>query len=536
MKSAVREDGLRAYRFGPFRLIPERLLLIREGKPVDLGLKALELLLVLVEQAGTIVSKKELMDRLWPDTFVEENNLAKAASSLRQALADDSESPQYVRTIPRRGYMFVHPVARDVGWESRGPQRVVSPIPGVPPGEARVRHWRLVLIALSLACALTLIYLVGAWYPHGHPAAKKADSPAPVLARFVPRRSIAVVVIRNASARPRDAWLSTALAEMLTTELADGGKLRVLSQENVARLKADLAIGDVKSLSNEQLSRVHTSLGADLVVSGTYAVLDHAQRFMRLDLRVQDPTSGEVVASIAENGRPAELFEIVSRAGARLRERLQIQEASRDESGNIKASMPSTPAAAQLYAQGLVRIRSFEVLAARNLFEKAAAAEPQFSLGHSRLAEAWSVLGYDERAKEEAKKAFDLSGRLSQEQRLWVEGNYREMAKEWGLAIEIYRRLWGFYPDDPEYGLELVSVQTSAGKQQDAFATLSHLRRLPLCAGDRARVDLAEAMASDDNDQRRELEAARKARAEGGVTKCKIVSRARPIARELRLR
>jgi DNA-binding winged helix-turn-helix (wHTH) protein/Tfp pilus assembly protein PilF/TolB-like protein len=530
MKPALREDGPRTYEFGPFRLVPERRLLTYERRPADMSPKAFELLVILVEGAGHVISKNDLMKRLWPDTFVEENNLAQAVSNLRQALADDSDSPQYVKTIPRRGYIFIHPVHEVSEGNLAGPREVIpaaTPIPAVAAGSLGDRRRRLVSIALSLLCAVALIYFLAIWYPHSRPAAKKADSPASVLAHVVSRRSVAVVGIRNASARPSDAWLSTALAEMLTTELADGSKLRVLSQENVARLKADLAISDMKPLSNEQLSRIHTALGADLVVSGTYVLMGDKPDLMRVDLRVQEPVSGEDIASIAESGRPTDLFEIVSHAGARLREKLQLQEASRDEAENVKASMPSSPAAARLYAQGLVSMRSFDVLAARDLFEKTIGTEPQFALGHSRLAAAWSQLGYDDRAKEEAKKAFDLSGSLSQEERLWVEGNYREMAKEWDLAIEIYRRLWSFHPDEPEFGMQLASAQTSANRPQDAIATIDDLQRSSLAAGDRARVDLAEAVACDD-DQSRQLRAAKKAAAEGDSQDARLlVARAR---------
>jgi DNA-binding winged helix-turn-helix (wHTH) protein len=135
MKPALREAGLLTYRFGPFRLIPERLLLVRDGRPVEVGPKALELLLILVEQAGQVVSKKELMERLWPDTFVEENNLAQAVSSLRQALADDSDSPQYIKTVPRRGYMFAHPVHEIWDGALAGSKKTVGPAPArIPSG------------------------------------------------------------------------------------------------------------------------------------------------------------------------------------------------------------------------------------------------------------------------------------------------------------------------------------------------------------------------------------------------------------------
>jgi len=141
MKAALSRAGLRIYQFGAFRLVPERLLLTRDGRPVEVGPKALELLVLLVEQAGQVVNKKELIDRLWPDTFVEENNLARAVCSLRQALADDSASPQYVKTVPRRGYIFTHPVQQISERSLSGAEEIavptLAPIPAVAPGKIR---------------------------------------------------------------------------------------------------------------------------------------------------------------------------------------------------------------------------------------------------------------------------------------------------------------------------------------------------------------------------------------------------------------
>ncbi|HEV3275659.1 MAG TPA: winged helix-turn-helix domain-containing protein [Terriglobia bacterium] len=100
----------RFYHFGAFRLDSKQRLLWNGGNLVPLSLKALETLLVLVENPGRLVEKDELMKRLWPDTFVEENNLAFNISVLRKALTDGQSGFAYIETIPRRGYRFVAPV------------------------------------------------------------------------------------------------------------------------------------------------------------------------------------------------------------------------------------------------------------------------------------------------------------------------------------------------------------------------------------------------------------------------------------------
>jgi Tol biopolymer transport system component/DNA-binding winged helix-turn-helix (wHTH) protein len=95
------------YEFGPFRLDVDERLLMRDGRITPLPPKVFDTLLVLVENSGRVVSKDELMQSLWPDTFVEESNLTQNISQLRRALGDGASDAQYIETIPKRGYRFV---------------------------------------------------------------------------------------------------------------------------------------------------------------------------------------------------------------------------------------------------------------------------------------------------------------------------------------------------------------------------------------------------------------------------------------------
>src|SRR5580698_2606829 len=95
------------YSFGPFRLDPRECLLILDSKPVPLAPKAFEVLLVLVENAGHLVDKDDLMRRLWPGTFVEEANLAKQVSLLRKIFSEAINGREYIETVPKCGYRFV---------------------------------------------------------------------------------------------------------------------------------------------------------------------------------------------------------------------------------------------------------------------------------------------------------------------------------------------------------------------------------------------------------------------------------------------
>ncbi len=94
------------YEFGPFRLDPAERLLTGDGQSVTLSPKAFDLLFTLVRNAGRMVEKDELMRKVWPDTFVEENNLTVNISALRKALAKAFSDQDYIQTVPRRGYRF----------------------------------------------------------------------------------------------------------------------------------------------------------------------------------------------------------------------------------------------------------------------------------------------------------------------------------------------------------------------------------------------------------------------------------------------
>ena len=99
-------------QFGPFSIDVEERVLRRDGRPVPLTPKAFDVLAALVEQPGRLISKEELLQKVWPDTFVEESNLAYNVFALRKALGDTAENGQYIETVAKRGYRFIATVTR----------------------------------------------------------------------------------------------------------------------------------------------------------------------------------------------------------------------------------------------------------------------------------------------------------------------------------------------------------------------------------------------------------------------------------------
>jgi tetratricopeptide (TPR) repeat protein/TolB-like protein len=347
--------------------------------------------------------------------------------------------------------------------------------------------------ALVLIVGLGLGLNFGGW---GDRFLRRASAPGRVAASspVKSRRSVAVLGFKNVSERQDEAWLSMALAEMLTTELAAGEQLRAIPGENVARMKINLSLPETDSFGQDTLERIRKNLNADEIVLGSFVPLGGGQ--IRVDLRLQDTRAGEILAAASVKGDEAQIDDLVGRAGTILREKLGVGEVSTAQALAVKATLPQNRDAARFYSEGLQKLHQFDYLRARDLLQRAVGAEPQYALAHSALAVAWKGLGYDANAKEEAKKAFDLSASFSREDRLWIEGQYREFTNDRPKAVETFRTLFDFFPDNLDYGLRLAAAQTSAGKGKDAQATLDSLRKLPSPAAEDARIDLLDAGAA----------------------------------------
>jgi eukaryotic-like serine/threonine-protein kinase len=316
------------------------------------------------------------------------------------------------------------------------------------------------------------------------------------------RRSIAVLGFKNLSGDPSTRWLSTALAEMLGTELAAAGSggssaLRVVSGESVARSKLELALDDADSYAQDTLRRIHRNLGVDLVVMGSYVSIGGGpDTLIRLDLRLQDAIEGETVLALSDSGTGDRLFDLVARTGERLRERLGVSGRALEAGRLVRAALPLDPEAARLYAEGLQKLRAFDGREALQRLERAVAIEPMHPLLHGALASASSMLGHDERALQEARLAFEQSDRLPDEARLELEALYRAANGELERAIELYRVLFVRVPENLDFGLQLALRQREARRPQDALQTVAELRRLPPPARDDARIDIQEAWAA----------------------------------------
>jgi DNA-binding winged helix-turn-helix (wHTH) protein/tetratricopeptide (TPR) repeat protein len=478
---ATRVEGRAVkYHFGEFELSPNQGALWQAGVRLPLMPKPLATLVVLVERGGETVSKDELLAQVWHGTAVEENNLTQSISTLRKVLGEKRGENRFIVTDPGNGYRFVAEVTRI---EDAPVEAHESPISlfsnGVPNGI--VRHSspvpsRKMLFATALIGLLCLA-AVGLWLWMRHSAVQA-----------VGRKSVAVLRIRDLSKSSSEAWLQTALSEMLTSELASGGKLHAIPAEDVVRWRSDLGTASENARYADLLRLACSNFGAGTFVIGSYVVTGACPDCrVRVDLGLFDAGSGDRLATIIDEGPAQNLLDLTTRLGGKLRAELGV--------GGTPAGPPPWPApeAAREYAEGLNALRRIDPIAARDHLQAAVNADPGNALIHSALAETWTALGYGLRANEESRRAYDLSTSLGRMDQLGIEARYRMSAQQWDRAIEIYQTIFRLFPDSLEDGLNLARAQWRAMKVADVSATLSLLRRLPKPAGNDPRIDVIEA-------------------------------------------
>ncbi len=529
---ASRSDDKTCYEFDDFRVDPVRRLLQRDGEPVPITPKALSILLVLLEQAGEVVEKSGLIDEVWGDTHVSEANLTQNIFALRKSLGERANDPRYVVTVPGRGYSFAGELRRtDRSSTGSFPLVSIPPPPAPPPVEETapatsdpappaapaavtkprrpaLARWG-VLIAVLILGAVLLGFLQ---LHHPQQPGETGERTKAVAARNM-RPSVVILDFRNLSPKGEIQWLETAFPEMLTTELVAGGNMRVIRGETLAQLQRSLSFQEDGSLSREDLERLYTVLGADFVVLGSYFPMNGK---VRLDLRVVHMPEARTVVVLGEAGTEPGLFDLVTRTGSKLRDSLGVAGVSPEQARQARALQPASPEVSRLYNEGLARLRAYDPPGALGPLQKAAAAEPDSAVIHSALSQAWAILGYDAKAAAEARRAVELSGALSREQRLAIEARLYQANKQWDRAAETYRSLWTFFPDEIDYGLQLADIQTAGGHGAEAAVTLAALRKLPPPAGQDPRIDLAEARnAGRLSDLATQLRAAQAAAAKG---------------------
>jgi len=307
------------YEFGRFRLKSDERVLLREEELVPLTPKAFDILLALLENDGRIVRKDDLMKKVWPHTFVEEGNLTQNVSLLRKALGESANGPQFIETVPRRGYRFVAPVSKSR--RTRGGHLIEIPNkharPGAPaslPPESSPasRKWeleprnskletisrRVPAVALTLAAILAAV--VGIAYLSGR---DKAGASTAAI------QSIAVLPFVDDSPDAEAEFLDDEIAESLVNSLTKLPKLRVVPRSVMVSYKGrnvdPRKVGQELNVRAVVTGRVHRhgdtiSIQADLIDLDSVSQIwgQHYDRRLSDILLVQEEISRDIFENL----------------------------------------------------------------------------------------------------------------------------------------------------------------------------------------------------------------------------------------------
>jgi len=485
--------------FGPFTFRQETGELWKNNEPQRLAAQPTKLLLLLIDRAGSLVLREEIKQLLWDqETFVDfDQSLNACIRQVRFALSDSADKPVYIETIPKRGYRFIGPITRELD-DPIVPISVVSgdsleqtssiDFERDSDGGHQKRWMPLTIGACTFLIGIAVFFL----YYRSVQRTRVLASAPPTEATVRARPSLAVLNLQNTSGLSKDAWLSTAIAEMLTNELNSDDRLRIVPRTDVAEAIHDLGFSPAAK-SSSALAALHVALGSALIVQGSY-VLDGASpdTTVHLTLHVQDASTGSARTEISETGRLNDLFDLVHQSSFALRSALFAGKLQMANDPQSLAGLSSNTEAIRLYTEGLAELHIFDMQSARSFFERAIEADAGFALAHVALSTTWSELGYVERAKQEAAEAFHLSSNLPRPQKLAIEAFYRDSTDDVPRAIAIYKALATFYPDEAEWSLKLAVAQHEAGQYKDAINTLEALRRLPLTPSEEVELDRDE--------------------------------------------
>jgi TolB-like protein/DNA-binding winged helix-turn-helix (wHTH) protein/Tfp pilus assembly protein PilF len=371
----MREPEIQGYRFGPYRIDSGERLLRRSGELVPLPPKAIDTLLVLVAGAGRMVEKGDLMQAVWPDTFVEEGALTRNISLLRKALGDTKEDGGYIETVPKRGYRFV------AGVQS-GPPEIAVPVPIEPapvepvelPVRARrptVSKWRAPAAVLLLAAAVAL----GVYLLRGRDTASAATAPR------TPTSTLAVLPFSNVSGDETQAYFADGMTQALVTVLAKLGDLRVISLASQAGGR-DAAALDA-AFSDPSVNRVLTGK------------VQRSGERIRIYAQLQDPKTRAVSWSNAYTRDLKDVLALQSEVAEAIANEIQVKITAEDKQ-RLQQDRQVNPQALEANWRGRFawnRRTEDGMWEAVGHFKQAIDIDPDYAPAYSGLADSYSMLG-----------------------------------------------------------------------------------------------------------------------------------------------
>ncbi len=436
------------YRFGEFTVDTDQKVLLRQGKPLPMTPKVFDTLLILIENCGRIVAKEQLMNRLWPDTFVEEANLTSNIQHLRKSLGDDARQPHFIETVARRGYRFIAPVATepqngsvndgDSNGDARsrritafeGTESATTQSKRTKRSEMLFRLWRSPWAAF-FGITIVLLAAMGAALLRSRFLAR----PEPPSGRAM----LAVLPFKNLTGDAAQDYFSDGLTEEMITQLGnlDSSHLGVIARTSVMHYKS----------SEEPLERIGRELGVQYVLEGSVRRdLDNVRITAQL-IKVADQSH------LWAREYDRELSHLLTLQGEIAQEvadeiRLTLADKKLTEPASRTVSSP-TYEAYDLYLKGQYfwnkrTVEGFQ--RAIDYFQQATNKDPNYARAYAGLADSYALMsGYSMGSQTE----FMPKARSAALRALEIDGNLAEAHTALALIVQNYD--WDWQTADREY-------------------------------------------------------------------------------------
>lgn len=486
----------RIYEFGRYRLDAKERVLLRDGAPVPLALKAFETLLVLVKSHGHILEKGELMRQVWPDSFVEENNLAQNISLLRRVLGDGGDGGSFIETVARRGYRFTADV-KDLGdtGESRiiiervrssiiveeetdeadavrenQHQEVVEPskaenekellhavsttAPALSPSQSHsfIALVKRRTVALTLAAALLVTAAVAYSVKFRHNAHAR---------QTMTSRTLAILPFRNLKPDARTDFLGFSLADSIITRLGNVRTLIVRPSSYVEKYRNQEV--DPKLAARE--------LEVDTLLVGSFLVDGDD---LRINAQLIDVSDNEILWRDTIDVKYERLLTVEDRVAQQVIKGLQLN-LSPEETARLRLDPPQNPLAYEDFLRGRYLISTNDHKTAIKMLEESVSLDPNYALAWAYLGKAYSVTASQyfggREFNEKARAAYDHALALNPEQpeaRILL-ANFLTENNRVEEAVPILRGVIEANPNHPMAHWELSYAYRYAGMLEDSI-------------------------------------------------------------------
>jgi eukaryotic-like serine/threonine-protein kinase len=411
------------YEFGPFRVDPEKQVLLREDHPVAISPKVFETLLILVRRSREVVSKEDLMQALWPDAFVEEANLSQNIFMLRKALGDTPEARRYIVTLPGRGYRFAEQVRTvtqdgdDVVIESRSrAQMVVEQADSAPsetlhslPGSLnRKVSWNYLLLIGGVIALLGVLAILSFFLHRRQPT---------VLGE---KDSVLVTDFANTTGDP---VFDGTLRQGLAVQLEQSPLLSLVSEDRIQQALRLMGQPSDARLTPEIARQVCERTASAAVLQGSISSM--GSQYV-LGLRATHCSTGEVLAEEqAQATRKEDVLNALSQIASKFRTQVgeSLTTVKKYDTPLAEATTPSLEAL-KAYSTGWEVSSSAGGEAAMPFFKHAIEIDPNFAMAYASLGLMYGAHGESALAAENTSRAYQLRDRASDNEKFFITAYY----------------------------------------------------------------------------------------------------------------